>query len=399
MRGRILVVDHRTPAPDQDSGSASAFAYLRILSGAGFAVTFAPATLEDGGRYSQALRDLGIETLAAPAWTSLHAVIEQLAPQSDVLLLYRAPIASRVFDLARRKAPAAKILFHPVDLHFLRMQRGAALSGNPAEAAAAEAMRAVEIDLIRRADAAIVVSTREHALLSELMPDVTVHRIPILRPLPPPRAGVRSEWWRRHLPSLVFGPIGAWLDGADERLERRRDLLFIGGFEHPPNVDAVRWFVDEVWPLLRAKGPPGRFVIVGSKVPPEIEALGCDDIEVRGHVDDLAPLFAGCRLSVAPLRYGGGIKGKIVTSLGYRVPVVATTIAAEGMELRHEEEILVADSPRDMAEQIVRLYRDEALWRRISRMGYRAFIDRFSLAAGAGRLLAVFDDLVRGGAR
>src|SRR5579871_4951708 len=202
MRGNILIVDHRTPTPDQDSGSASTFAYLRILSRAGFAMTFVPATLEDAGRYSQDLRDLGIATLAAPAWTSLDAAIEHAAPRCDVVLLYRAPIASRVFDLVRRAAPAAKILFHPVDLHFLRMRRGAALSGEPAQAAAAEEMRAVELDLIRRADATIVVSTREHALLRDLVPDGIVHRIPILRPLPPPRAGLWSERWRRRWPRL-----------------------------------------------------------------------------------------------------------------------------------------------------------------------------------------------------
>jgi hypothetical protein len=105
MRGRILVVDHRTPTPDQDSGSASTFAYLRILSRSGYAVTFAPATLKDAGRYTRALRALGIETLAAPAWASLEAVIEHFGPRSDILLLYRAPTASRLFDLARRAAP------------------------------------------------------------------------------------------------------------------------------------------------------------------------------------------------------------------------------------------------------------------------------------------------------
>ena len=143
MRGRILVVDHRTPTPDQDSGSASAFAYLQILAGAGFDVTFAPATLKNAGRYSRALRRLGIRTLATPGWTSLDQVIRHVAPRCDVLLLYRAAVASHVIDLARRVAPAAKIIFHPVDVHFLRMEREAALTGEPARAAAAQTMRGI----------------------------------------------------------------------------------------------------------------------------------------------------------------------------------------------------------------------------------------------------------------
>jgi glycosyltransferase involved in cell wall biosynthesis len=186
--------------------------------------------------------------------------------------------------------------------------------------------------------------------------------------------------------------------GSPERLDPagRRNVVFIGGYEHVPNVDAVLWFVHDVWPLIRAKGFAQRFLIVGSKVPPEIAALATDDIEVRGHVPDLAPLFETCRLSVAPLRYGGGIKGKIVTSLSHHVPVVATAAAAEGMELRHGENILVADTPDDFADQVIRLSRDDALWRRLSRNGQQAFLDSFALSAGAPRVLAVFDGLMRG---
>ena len=394
MRGRILVVDYRTPTPDQDGGSASTFSYLKILAGGGFRVTFAPSILDDAGRYSQTLRELGIKTVSAPEWTAIEAVVEHFAPRSDVLLLYRAPTAARVFDLARRAAPKAKILFHPLDLHFLRMQRAAALTNDPAEAAAAEAIRAVELDLIRRADATIVVSTYELSLLRELVPGATVHRIPILRDPPTQGAGARWRFLRDWLPRR--GPGAS--SGSPERLGHtgRRDVVFIGGYEHVPNVDAVLWFVREVWPLIRQKGLAQRFLIVGSKVPPEIAALEADDIEVRGYVPDLAPLFGACRLSVAPLRYGGGIKGKIVTSLSHRVPVVATTIAAEGMELRHEENILVADTPDDFADQVARLVQDDALWRRLSVNGHRAFIDTFALSAGAPRVLAVLDGLMRG---
>jgi glycosyltransferase involved in cell wall biosynthesis len=383
MRGRILVIDHRIPTPDQDSGSASTFAYLQILAGAGFDVTFAPASLKRAGRYSWALRRLGIRTLAAPFWSSLEQVIRHVAPRCDVLLLYRGAIASQVFDLARCVAPAAKIVFHPVDVHFLRMERLAALTGDPADAAAAQKMRGIELDLFARADATIVVSTRELSVLRELVPDAPVHRIPILREPPAPR----RRWirWR-----------GSRVDGSEPHDPgRRRDVLFIGGYEHLPNVDAVQWFVREVWPLIRARGGPHRFIVAGSKVPAAIAALAADDIEVRGYVADLAALFGACRLSVAPLRYGGGIKGKIVSSLSYGVPVVASSIAAEGMELQPEENILVADTPRDFADQVIRLCADDALWRRLSRNGHQAFLDKFSLAAGAPRLLALLDGLVR----
>ena len=213
-------------------------------------------------------------------------------------------------------------------------------------------------------------SNYERNLLRELVPTAVVHQIPILREAPEP----------------VLDPIPS--------LQQRRDILFIGGFEHLPNVDAVRWFVNEVWPLIQSRPSLGRFIIAGSKMPEGIAALASNKIEVRGYVEDLASLFASCRLSVAPLRYGAGIKGKVVTSLSYRVPVVATSIAAEGTDLRHNESILIADTPDAMAEQILRLYDDIHLWQRLSANGHQAFHDRFSLTAGADKVLAVIDGLL-----
>jgi O-antigen biosynthesis protein len=356
--------------------------YLEILARAGFNVTFALINLLDDGRYTQALGDLGIKTLSAPEWASINGVIQTVGPQSDILLFYRAPVASRLLHRARRVAPAAKILFHPVDLHFLRMEREAELTGDQSQSAMARAMRDTELGIIARADATIVVSSYEMRLLRRLLPRAVLHQIPILREAP-----------------LQFGAPGRRLDHRDPGLGMRRDFLFIGGYEHTPNVDAVMWFVREVWPIIQSKGYSNKFIIAGSKLPKVIAALASDKIDVLGFVDDIGPLFAACRMSIAPLRYGGGIKGKIVTSLSYGVPVVATSIAAEGMGLRHEENILVADDPEQMADQIMRLYVDDGLWQRLSSNGYQAFQDNFSLTAGAHKVLAVFDGLLASAGR
>ncbi|MET0221906.1 MAG: glycosyltransferase, partial [Tardiphaga sp.] len=262
MRGRLLIIDHRTPRPDEDSGSASAFSYLTILARAGFDVTFAPNDLVDDGRYTTALQALGVATLAAPDWTSIADVIAAHAPSADVVLLYRAPVAAGLFDLVRRAAPLTKILFHPVDLHFMRMQRQATLHHDPDLMAQADALRAVELGLFDKADASIVVSAHEFELLHDLLPSAAIHRIPILReaPLRAPRTGSRAG------------------------------VVFIGGYDHTPNVDAVKWFVREVWPILRSRGFAHRFIIAGSHVPMEIAAHAADDIEVRGYVEDLGAL-------------------------------------------------------------------------------------------------------------
>lgn len=394
MRGRILVVDHATPTPDRDSGSASAFMLLRILARAGFSVTFAPASLLHDGSYTHALNALGVATLAAPHWPSLETAIDALAPRNDVLILSRAPVAAMVFDQARRVAPATKILFDTVDLHFLRMQREAALAGDEAAMGKAREMQTVELDLIRRADATIVVSRYEQDFLRELIPDAQVHCIPVLREIPPRPAGTLG--WRHFCSGLPgkLGQLGRALAHSVPDFGTRRDIVFIGGYLHRPNVDAMLWFCREVWPLVLRRGFSGRLIVTGSDVPAELSALASETIEIRGYVADLATLFDSSRLSVAPLRYGGGIKGKIVSSLSYGVPVVATSIGAEGMGLRDERDILIADEPDAIADQIVRLYDDPRLWRRLSRNGYEQFVRRFSERAGSKMILALADRLV-----
>jgi glycosyltransferase involved in cell wall biosynthesis len=382
MQGRILVIDALVPEPDQASGFASTFSYLQILARAGFEVIFAPHILAPRAAYRRiltrlgvtsaerhlsALKGIGVKPLTAPRWTSIDSVVEKVGPTCDLLLLYRAPYASRIFDLARRAAPSAKILFHPVDLHHLRMEREAQLFGDPLMAEAASTMRETELKLISQADATIVVSEYEKSLLKKLAPLARVYQIPILREATP----IPERDWAN-----------------------RRDFLFIGTFGHGPNVDAVLWFVREVWPKLQARGYPDSFTIAGSHVTPEIKALASDRIVVRGYVRDLAPLFRKHRLSVAPLRYGGGIKGKIVTSLSFGVPVVATSIATEGMGLGNDDGILVADTADRMAEQIVGLYNDSDLWQRLSSNGHLTFQNRFSLAAGAGKVLAVINEVI-----
>ena len=373
MRGRVLVFDGKMPTPDQDSGSASTFSCLRVLAEAGFEVNFAPHNLLRSGRYAAALNRLGVNTLTMPQWWSIKSVVKKMAPCSDVVLLYRSVVADRLFDYIRQTAPSTRILFHPVDLSFLRLQRQADVSGDKETAEIAQSTRVRELGWIARADRTIVVSALELELLRQLQPNARVEHIPILRDCPP------DEWSpQKH----------------ETGFQARRDFLFLGNFDHMPNVDGVLWFVREVWPLMQARGFRDRFIIAGAKIKREIAALASDQIKVVGYVDDLCALFGACRLSIAPLRYGAGIKGKIVTSLSLGVPVVATSIAAEGMGLRPDNEIIVADLPEAMASQIIRIYDNAETWQRLSTAGCRAFQNHFSLASGGPKMVSVLDGLV-----
>ncbi len=169
----------------------------------------------------------------------------------------------------------------------------------------------------------------------------------------------------------------------------RADFLFIGSFLHPPNVDAVLYFVNDIYPLVAQTLPAVKFYIIGHQAPPEIVTLGSENIIVVGAVPEVLSFFESVKLSVAPLRYGAGVKGKINQSMGLGVPVVATSIAVEGMLLEHGEDVLIGDTPSDFADAVVELYRNEQLWSRLSRNSLKKTEAFYSASAARQRLQAL----------
>ena len=159
--------------------------------------------------------------------------------------------------------------------------------------------------------------------------------------------------------------------GSNTPCALRRDFLFIGGFQHPPNIDAVLFFGQKIYPLVSEHLRDAKFYIIGDKAPPEIVALATEQIVVAGLQRDVRPFFDSVKLSIAPLRFGAGVKGKINQSMGFGVPVVASSLAAEGMDVTDHEDILVADEPEDFARALVELYESEELWNRLSENGIR----------------------------
>jgi glycosyltransferase involved in cell wall biosynthesis len=156
-------------------------------------------------------------------------------------------------------------------------------------------------------------------------------------------------------------------------------------------VDAAAWLCREIWPLLKERLPGVPLYLLGSDPPDSVRALAADGVEVIGYVPDLAPWLDRCRIALSPLRYGAGVKGKVNHAMSRGLPVVATTASLEGMHLAEGEDVLVADDPERFADAVVRLYRDEALWNRLSRGG-RANVERhFSPDAAAASLEAFFE--------
>ena len=368
---QVLVVDATTPRPDRDSASLRLVNLMRLLRDEGAHVVFLPADLAHAGAYTEALQALGIEAWYAPFAKRLPAWMRAQGPRFDAAMLSRHYVARELLPLLRAHAPRARVVFDSVDLHFVREQRSAELAGDATLARGAARTRALELDVVARSDLTTVVSPDEAAVLAREAPDA---RVEVL--------------------SNVHTLAGAGLPFA-----QRRDLVFVGGFRHPPNTDGVRWFCEEVFPLVRARLPDVRFHCIGDGPPPEIQALAQrEGVIVHGHVPDIAPYMDGCRIAVAPLRYGAGVKGKINLSMAHGQPVVATAIAAEGMSLRDGHDVLLADDAAGFADAVVRLYGDATLWIALSLHGHENIARYLSMDAARGAIRRIFFDAGERGA-
>jgi hypothetical protein len=133
---------------------------------------------------------------------------------------------------------------------------------------------------------------------------------------------------------------------------------------------------------VRARLPQAKFLIVGSRAPDRFREMNVEGVELVGFVEELGPVLDKCRMSIAPLRYGAGTKGKIYTSLSHGLPCVSTSVGTEGMNLTHEQDVLVADTAEAFAAQVVRLHEDEALWNQLSANGYKFLEAHASLDVG-----------------
>ncbi|RKT44484.1 glycosyltransferase [Thiocapsa rosea] len=350
---RMLIIDACTPTPDRDSGSIDLLNYLRVLDSLDYRVTFIPADLLYAGPYTHDLQDMGVECLYLPFSHSVEKLLRARGEEFDVVMLMRLAQGSRYLKRVRALCPHAKVIFNTVDLHYLREERRTSTqTGAPSESVVRR-MKHQELEVVRGADTTIVISPIERELVAKEVPAARLRVIPLLREIP---------------------GRGAGYDG-------RRGILFIGGFRHPPNADGILWFCERVWPIVHRRLPDIELSIVGSYPTPEVLGLEGNGVEVLGYVEDIEPLFARVRITVAPLLYGAGLKGKVVTSLGYGVPCVVTPTAAEGLELDDGQGILVAAEPEAFAAAIVRLYEVADEWERSSLAGLRAVTERFSVAA------------------
>lgn len=360
---QVLVIDVDTPRPDRDSASLRLVNLMRLLVDEGAHVVFVPANREYAGAATDALRQLGVECWTAPYLGRLPAWLAAHGARFAAVAVCRHHLAAELLPLLRPHAPTARLIFDSIDLHYLRERRAADLAGDAAASRAAARTRQRELAVVAAADVTVVVSDAERALLAG---DAPAARVEVV--------------------SNLHSVAGTGLP-----FDARRDVVFVGGFRHPPNVDGVRWFVAEAWPRVRAALPGVVLHVIGADAPPTIAALAASDgVVLHGHVPDIAPWMDGGRVAIAPLRFGAGVKGKVNLSMAHGQPVVATTCAVEGMHLRHDVDVLVADAADAFADAVVRAYRDQATWQRLQAGGLANVQAHFSADAARAAVQRVF---------
>ncbi len=343
---RVLMMDVVPPNPGHDAGSRAIVDHAAALLRLGYRVEFV-ATRQLDLPPSEALLALGVLCHGAPGVASVEDVLRHRAP--DVIYLHRAEVATAYAAQAAALCPGARRIYALADLHHLRFARQARVEARPELAQRARAMQLAELFAISQVHAVITHSSAEAAVLARIAPGAEVHVVP----------------WS--------APVAARPPGFADR----GGLAFVGGAAHAPNIDAVRWLTEAIMPAVWVRHPAMECLITGAGWP---ERLPRPDARIRvlGVVDDLAEVFDQVRLSVAPLRFGAGLKGKVLDSLAAGLPCVMTPIAAEGFALPPALRRLVAEDAAALAEAICRLHEDAAEHAAAARAGLQLVRRAFS---------------------
>jgi GT2 family glycosyltransferase/glycosyltransferase involved in cell wall biosynthesis len=372
----ILLAHPTLPVYDISSGDLRFHKLLMILRSLGARLTFVAAgsRMAERQKYIPDLEQAGIEVYATdpqhcgrtpdqeedPHPLDLARVL--MARNIDIAVMSHFDTAMKYADELRFLSPDTEIVADTCDVHYLREMRQAELHDDAEHLERAKAMRRLELATYCRCDTILTVTEEDKKVLLDEIPTLDVEVVPNI-----------------HDTVVDTPPFDA-----------REGILFIGYYRHMPNQDAVRFFVDEVFPLVRERIPGVTLWLVGSHPTDEIKAMARADIKVTGFVERTEPYLDACRVSIAPLRYGAGMKGKIGEAMQTGIPVVMTSIGAEGMDLEHGVHALIADTAEEFADEVVRLYTDRALWESIAANAKKQIDDNWSTRAVREELKGMF---------
>jgi glycosyltransferase involved in cell wall biosynthesis len=352
----IMFLDEHVPFDDRDAGSRRVALLLRLARAHGWSVVFGSLDDREYTPYCDRLRQAGIEVILGFGEDSLIR-LRARGSLFDCVWMSRARVASKYLAAVRSSQPQARVVYDTVDLHFVRLSRQAMVQGR---GTGHDDMERLELDAARRSDVTVVTSSHEvETLHTRGIMDIAIVSL--------------GETRADHVPDR----------------ENRQGILFLGNYAHAPNVDAALWLAEEIMPCVRRRVPGIVLTLAGADPTPAIRKLSSRLVHVPGFIDDLEPVFARHRVFGAPLRFGAGLKGKIVQAMAAGVPIVTTSIGAEGIT-GSENELVIADDVPSFADALVRLHENKQLWDLYSGRVRRGAL-RFSPETVAAQFYAVLE--------
>ncbi len=363
----ILVVDHYVPTWDKDAGSKTTYQYLQMFVHMGYKVKFLGDNFLHEEPYTSVLEQMGIEvlygkTMQANIWNWIDTNKDMI----NIAFLERPHIATKYIDYIREHT-GWKCIFYGHDLHFLRERREYEITHDEAILEDSEYWRSLELSVMKKADISYYPSQVEVDAIHEIDPSIPAKAI---------TAYVFKD------PARVSGDYA-----------KREGLLFVGGFAHPPNKDGLLWFADHILPEIQAAIPGVKFRVAGSHPDDKVLKLNeREGIEVLGFVSDerLEELYQESRIVVVPLRYGAGVKGKVVEALHEGAAIVTTSCGAEGIP-GVEQALMIRDDEHAFAEEVISLYHDVPELGRLSKRAQQFVSDHFSVEGAWSRIREDFE--------
>ena len=362
----MLFIDQKPPRFDQDAGSRQMLSYLRLFSKNGYKIYFWSHDVDPDPFYRRRLESLGVTVLGAfPYLLNFRRWIGAYGGDLDIAFLSRPHIAAQYIDAIKERS-SCKVVYYGHDLHVERMNLQNRYEPGGWTVEEIERVNGWEAASWEKSDLILYPSLEEVENVRAARPDREVAVLPL--------SCVPEEEIARAVTDAPF--------------RERSGLLFVGGFAHKPNKDGVLWFLDHVYPEILKECPEMEVLIAGGDPPAEVRSHQSSSVRVLGRISDeeLRDCHAKVRLTIAPLRVGAGVKGKVVESLKMGVPVATTSIGIQGLE-GASGAIAVGDTPSDLARAVLDLYTDEEKWRAFRAEGIRYYREHFASEAVARQIL------------
>lgn len=345
----VLIIDNLIPEFDKDSGSRRLFKLIQLMLKNNFFVVLMADLKEYKYKsdYIERFREKDVFVYEpyineSGKFISKEGFLKEIGHVVDFAWLHRPEIFNGYFNVIKNNCPKASVIFDMVDFHYLRLKREYEIDNNKDTLKAANDYFKIELDNCKKADKIVLISTGDEEALTKYDVDLS-------------KAEILSNVHQHHKKDADFVSF-----------EDRRDLLFIGGFKHAPNEDAVLYLHNYIMPKIWEKFPDMIVNIVGSYPTDAVLELDSELFKIHGFVDDVAPFFETAKAFIAPLRYGAGIKGKIGQSLEYSLPVITTDVGAEGFDFSPYNNIMIANNAETFAINVIKVLSDKTIFENLS---------------------------------